>query len=199
MLSNFDAGNRFRVALLWFYEESLPTASNDSADHRVTTSSPSTPATPRFSHRPTSSMSSKDAVAGASVSHGTPDNEKIDAGPRSPVWPAVAKYPLLKQRLFILLEDPTKSVAGTCISFFIMTTIVTSVAAFVLETEPAFRSRSYNSNWSEDLCRSTRAPTNCEPQPDPIFFLIETVCIVIFIFSLPPAVAPNPCTCTPPM
>ena len=120
--------------------ESLFAASNSNAGDRVSTSSG------RLGHRLTGSMSSKDLADAMTVLHGTPGHEEVRADPRSPVWPSLAKYPLRKQRLFILLDDPTKSKAGACVSFFVMVSIVVSVVAFVLETEPGFRSRSNNPN-----------------------------------------------------
>eukprot|EP00929_Paragymnodinium_shiwhaense_P049869 TRINITY_DN25151_c0_g1_i2.p1 TRINITY_DN25151_c0_g1~~TRINITY_DN25151_c0_g1_i2.p1 ORF type:complete len:940 (+),score=147.70 TRINITY_DN25151_c0_g1_i2:115-2934(+) len=80
-----------------------------------------------------------------------------------------------REKLFLLLEDPTASVLGEYLSMFIIFIIVASTTSFVLETLPSFR--------QVDLTRcdpSALTIEDCQPQPHAIFYRLEVVCIIIF-------------------
>eukprot|EP00929_Paragymnodinium_shiwhaense_P049868 TRINITY_DN25151_c0_g1_i1.p1 TRINITY_DN25151_c0_g1~~TRINITY_DN25151_c0_g1_i1.p1 ORF type:complete len:958 (+),score=146.13 TRINITY_DN25151_c0_g1_i1:59-2875(+) len=82
-----------------------------------------------------------------------------------------------REKLFLVLEDPTASVLGRYLSMFIILVIVASTTSFVLETLPSFR--------QVDLTRCDPASgaltiEDCEPQPHAIFHRVEVVCIIIF-------------------
>eukprot|EP00937_MAST-01D_sp_MAST-1D-sp2_P000785 g785.t1 len=80
----------------------------------------------------------------------------------------------LAERVFVLFDDPNSSRAGHCTAVIVMTTIIVSTMAFVIESMPEVRS-------TPDAC-IIDAPTvkDCEPRAGAIFMSIEVVCITIF-------------------
>jgi len=80
-----------------------------------------------------------------------------------------------RKRIFLLFEDPGASKISRYYSFLMILTILISTAAFIMESMPAFRE-------TPDDCLSSTILTveNCEPQPLPIFMLLETVCVIMF-------------------
>lgn len=83
------------------------------------------------------------------------------------------------RRLFLLLESSENYTLGTIISAFMVTTIVVSTAAFVLESMPDFQERPAR---CQELFSSGQTLTveACEPVPLDFFSYIEAICIVIF-------------------
>lgn len=71
------------------------------------------------------------------------------------------------ERLYITLEDPSSSLVSRVVSTIIMGLILLSSVTFVLSTMPEYRE-------PPDHCEV------CEPQPDPVFSIIEYICVVMF-------------------
>jgi len=110
----------------------------------------------------------------------------------------------LFERIYVTFSEPSSSVLARWFSLIIMTLIVVSTAAFVLDTMPAFKvyrkdhdccglnhgtyskyqtkSDLINSfNTSTPAYRSMMCP--CEPESPYIFYLVELVCIIVFTFE----------------
>eukprot|EP00928_Gymnodinium_smaydae_P042461 TRINITY_DN28590_c0_g3_i1.p1 TRINITY_DN28590_c0_g3~~TRINITY_DN28590_c0_g3_i1.p1 ORF type:complete len:841 (+),score=69.98 TRINITY_DN28590_c0_g3_i1:94-2616(+) len=95
-----------------------------------------------------------------------------------PWWPDVGDGGF-RQRCFLVLEDPTRSIAGKVAAGAMVATIAVSTISFVLESMPQLRERP-----AECLERLNRNLTvtveQCEPRPFEDFGIVETVCVVIF-------------------
>jgi hypothetical protein len=88
--------------------------------------------------------------------------------------PWIPRTRSLRMRIFLLLEDPGASRLGKYISIFIIMVIVVSTASFIMETMPSFR-------YISDRCTVGELTVeDCEPKPDPFFYQLEVVCIIIF-------------------
>jgi hypothetical protein len=84
-----------------------------------------------------------------------------------------------KEWLFLLLEDAERSKAGKVMSIVILTLIMISTMAFLLATMQQFQ---ITPDACNDLLRAglPLTPSACIPQPQPIFDLLETICIGVF-------------------
>jgi len=136
------------------------------------------------SHAPSEDGSNlnREAQVHAQPSEGS--NEQLVGGAgmssrkRLPYFPG-PNFGGLRERCFVLFDDASQSIAGKMIDALIMLAIIVSTVSFVMESMPQFRKR-------PSLCAELRARGEaitrqaCEPKPDKIFYIIETVCIAIF-------------------
>lgn len=111
------------------------------------------------------------------------DDEDIPEEENCGLEPKTHEFNLnFAQRLFLLFDQPDRSVLGGIISVFTMITIITSCVAFILSSSERF-------NYTPDDCDNpacdddpTLCPGKkmCQPVEFSSFFTIEVVCIVIF-------------------
>eukprot|EP00928_Gymnodinium_smaydae_P093704 TRINITY_DN77_c2_g1_i1.p1 TRINITY_DN77_c2_g1~~TRINITY_DN77_c2_g1_i1.p1 ORF type:complete len:945 (-),score=187.41 TRINITY_DN77_c2_g1_i1:40-2874(-) len=80
----------------------------------------------------------------------------------------------LRKSTFILLEDPSASIAGKIVSIFMILAILVSTIAFVLESTPSFM------DTPEECVIGAPTVQTCRPRPRPVFAMFEVVSIAIF-------------------
>jgi len=80
----------------------------------------------------------------------------------------------IRKKVFFLLDDPTASWIGHKYSLVMLVIIIVSTASFIMESMPQF-------NHTPDKCNVDK-PTveDCQPTPEPWFFTLEVLCIVVF-------------------
>lgn len=84
-----------------------------------------------------------------------------------------------RMRLYMIFDDPDSCVLARIVQIIMMVTIALSTVSFVLESMPSFRERPREC----ELLKVTGRPLTveaCEPKPNPMFWYLELVCIVIF-------------------
>jgi hypothetical protein len=84
----------------------------------------------------------------------------------------------VRRKVFLTLEEPSSCKLAKVLSIFVLTTIVASTVAFVLESSPDF-------NLTPDACQAgSLTVENCRPSPQgstkTVFQIIEYLCIAIF-------------------
>mmetsp|Transcript_91182 Transcript_91182/g.244147 ORF Transcript_91182/g.244147 Transcript_91182/m.244147 type:complete len:715 (+) Transcript_91182:147-2291(+) len=92
------------------------------------------------------------------------------------------------ERVYLTFDDPQSSKTAKVVSFLVMAVILLSSVCFVMEADPRLRDgaviRSTRDHPDFADCDPIFIPSRdefeCEPQASPVFFLIETGCIVIF-------------------
>jgi voltage-gated potassium channel Kch len=88
--------------------------------------------------------------------------------------PWIPKTKGFRQKLFMILEDPSASRLGKWMSLFVIAVILVSTTSFILESMPEFR-------YTADTCVLSKLTVDdCEPRPHPFFHTLEVICIVIF-------------------
>ena len=94
-------------------------------------------------------------------------------------WYPPAAWGSARERLFIFLDDANATRGGRVNAFVVMTTIIISTAAFVVETMPSNRA-------APPACAAALAAklpltvAMCEPKSGPVFEVVEAICIMIF-------------------
>jgi len=82
-------------------------------------------------------------------------------------------------RIFVAMDDASKSMLGKFIAFVLILTIAVSTVSFILESLPRFKH-------TPDDCAKRKAAglaltiKACEPIPDDSFWFVEAICIGIF-------------------
>ena len=88
------------------------------------------------------------------------------------------------ERIFVLLNEPYKSILGTIIGSIIVSVILLNTVVSLVITIPQFRSATITSCPGEEACHNdpVLCPgfSVCEPGEDPTLLKIDTVCVVIF-------------------
>ena len=88
------------------------------------------------------------------------------------------------ERIFVVLNEPYKSILGTIIGSIIVSVILLNTVVSLVITIPQFRSATITSCPGEEACHNdpVLCPgfTVCEPGEDPTLSKIDTVCVIIF-------------------
>jgi len=83
--------------------------------------------------------------------------------------------------IYVTIASGTAGWFSMYFSYFVLSLIILSTIGFVLETEPAVRYSHFDCGCDTIPLAGPCAP--CEPQPGPVFSVIETVCIAVFTFE----------------
>lgn len=121
----------------------------------------------------------QDAWASENDDSALADRSETPSKPSRTPWFPRKQYGNMRQRLFLMLEDPTLSVMGRIATGLVIITVIVSTVSFVLESVPELRVRPAECQ----RLRSAGQPLTvdaCEPEPHGVFFLFEVVCITIF-------------------
>jgi hypothetical protein len=110
-------------------------------------------------------------------------DESLNPVPRSGCFPNTKGL----ECVFEILDCPSKSALGKCISMLVLLVIAVSVAAFCIETEESFCSIPPECH-AKLRARMMVTDEDCRPVPWPIFQTIETICIVLFTIEYIPRI-----------
>jgi len=98
---------------------------------------------------------------------------------QNPFLPPVSESEGPLRRLFLLLDEPERSLLGRITTVVLNLAILISIVTFVLESMPSFRKRPQAC--AERLAAGLPLTLEaCEPQPNEGFQTVETVCLIIF-------------------
>ena len=81
----------------------------------------------------------------------------------------------------MLLDQPASSFPARIVFLVLFTMIILSTLCVVLASEPAWREQPSSCDW--------RKPTveDCEPRPQYIFCVIESICVLVFTLDYLPS------------
>ncbi|ESO02180.1 hypothetical protein HELRODRAFT_130121, partial [Helobdella robusta] len=109
-----------------------------------------------------------------------------DEGYEKPLPKPLPRNPL-RRKLWLMFEYPDSSLEARFVALLSVTVIMLSIIIFCLETLPYFRPHKFSDNdETENATGNVTKPTAEDDMPKftDKFFMIESVCIIYFIFEL---------------